>query len=641
MSRRSFVAGTAGVAGASLVAGSASAQAQAREAPELAQAVQAGRLPPLAQRLPSRPMVVTPVERVGTYGGAMRRGLSGSSDHNGILRMIGNMGLTRWNMEMTDVLPNVAERWDVSADSSEFTFFLRPGMKWSDGQPFGADDLIFAFEDCLANNELYRAPPAIYVINDRLPTVTKVGDDAVRFKFAGPFGLFLQILATPLGQHPTLFPKHYARQFHPKYNAAALPELMRQANVTNWGDLFRAKLGDVEIPSRWSNPEKPTLDPWVIVDPYVGGATRVTARRNPYFWQVDTAGNQLPYADGLTFSITREVESVMLDTIAGRFDIQERHIDTLQNKPTVIQNQQRGNYRVFETINVDSQQMTIYLNHTHKDPALRAVFVNRDFREALSIAIDRQEIIEIVFLGQSEPWQIGPRPQHPWYHERLARQHSQHDPAKANQILDRLGYTRRNSAGVRLRPDGQPLFFAIDVTPALQPQAVDSLELIKRHWSEIGVDMKINTIERALYYTRGDNNDHDAAVWGGPGGLEPLTEPRDWVCQHPQGSRWAIPWAIWYSSGGRQGQEPPPNQKRRMELYDQARATTDVRRQGELMKEVFDLAAESFDVFGICMSPNSFGVASNRLHNVPARMPRAWSWATPAGALPQQFFIAG
>src|SRR5882724_6913775 len=158
MSRRSFVAGTAGVAGASLtgaglVAGSADAQAPAREAPDLAQAAQAGRIPPLAQRLPSRPMVVTPVERVGTYGGTMRRGLSGSSDHNGILRMIGNMGLTRWNMEMTDVLPNVAERWDVSADSSEFTFFLRPGMKWSDGQPFGADDLIFAFEDCLANNE--------------------------------------------------------------------------------------------------------------------------------------------------------------------------------------------------------------------------------------------------------------------------------------------------------------------------------------------------------------------------------------------------------------------------------------------------------------------------------------------------------
>src|SRR5262249_13172997 len=154
----------------------------------------------------------------------IRRGLSGSNDHNGILRVIGNMGLVRWNMEFTDVLPNVAERWEGSADSTEFTFFLRSGMKWSDGQPFGATAIISASEDRLENNELHRAPPAIFVINARLPTVTKVGDDGVRFKFAGPFGLFLQLLATPLGQPPTLFPKHYASRFHPKYNAAGLPE---------------------------------------------------------------------------------------------------------------------------------------------------------------------------------------------------------------------------------------------------------------------------------------------------------------------------------------------------------------------------------------------------------------------------------
>jgi peptide/nickel transport system substrate-binding protein len=478
------------------------------------------------------------------------------------------------------------------------------------------------------------------VINGRLPTVTNAGDNAVRFKFAGPYGMLLQQLATPLGQHPTLFPKHYASRFHPRYNAAGLPELMRQAGVSNWGDLFRAKLGDIEIPSRWSNPEKPTLDPWVIVDPYVGGATRVTFRRNPYFWQVDPEGKQLPYVDGLAFSIAQDVESLMLDVIAGRIDIQERHIDSMQNLPTISQNQQRGNYRLFETVNVGSQQMTIYLNHTHKDPALRAAFANRDFREALSVAVNRQEIIEIVYLGQSEPWQVGPRPTHPWYHERLGRQHVEHNPAKANQILDRLGYSRRNAQGIRLRPDGQPLFFAVDVTPTLFPDQVDVLELIKRHWAEVGVDIKVNTIERALYYTRGDNNDHDAAVAAGPGGLEPITDPRDWVCQHPQGSRWGLPWALWYSSGGRQGQEPPPNQKRRMELYDQALATSDVARQGELMKQVFDLAAESFDVFGICLAPNLFGIASNRLRNVPARMPRAWSWVTPAGSLPQQYFFA-
>ena len=642
MTRRDAMAGFTGLAAASLYAGtSGQALGQARqfkESPDLTALVQQNRLPPVAQRVPENPLVVTPVERVGRYGGNMRRGLRGSQDHNGILRMVGNQGLTRWNLEFTDVLPGVAERWEVSQDATEFTFHLRRGMKWSDGQPFTADDILFVFEDCLNNSELYRSPPAIYVVNGRMPEVTKINDVTVRFKFAGPFGLFLQQLATPLGQHPTLFAKHYCSRFHPKYNPN-VADLVRQANLSNWGDLFRARCGDIEIPSRWGNPEKPTLEPWVIAEPYVGGATRVVMRRNPFFWQVDTEGNQLPYIDQLSFSIAQDVESLMLDVISGRIDIQERHIDTLQNKPTVSQNMQRGNYRLFETVNAGSQQMTIYPNLVHKDPAMRAMLSNRDFREALSLGINRQEIIEIVYLGQSEPWQIGPRPTHPWYHERVARQHVQHNVARANQILDGLGYNRRDAQRFRLRPDGQRIFFAIDVIPTLNPDQVDALELVKRHWVDIGIDMKVNTIERALYYTRGDNNDHDFAVWFGPGGLEPLIDARDWVCMHPQGSRYAIPWAMWYASGGREGQEPNDNHKQRMRLYDQARATTDVRRQGELMKQILDLAAEAFDCFGVCLAPNLFGIASNRLRNVPARMPYAWSWPHPGPALPQQFFF--
>jgi peptide/nickel transport system substrate-binding protein len=642
MTRRDVVTGFTGLAAASLYAGQpGQALGQARqfkESPDLTALVQQNRLPPVAQRLPENPLVVTPVERVGRYGGNMRRGLRGSQDHNGILRMVGNQGLTRWNLEFTDVLPGVAERWEVSQDASEFTFHLRKGMKWSDGQPFTADDILFTFDDCLNNTELYRSPPSIYVINGRMPQVTKIDDQTVRFKFAGPFGLFLQQLATPLGQHPTLFAKHYCSRFHPKYTPN-VADLVRQANLSNWGDLFRARCGDIEIPSRWGNPEKPTLEPWTITEPYAGGATRVVMRRNPYFWQVDTEGNQLPYIDQLSFSIAQDVESLMLDVISGRIDIQERHIDTLQNKPTVAQNAQRGNYRLFETVNAGSQQMTIYPNLVHKDPAMRAMLANRDFREALSLGINRQEIIEIVYLGQSEPWQIGPRPTHPWYHERVARQHVQHDVRRANEILDGIGYNRRDAQRFRLRPDGQRVFFAIDVIPTLNPDQVDALELVKRHWVEIGVDMKVNTIERALYYTRGDNNDHDFAVWFGPGGLEPLIDARDWVCMHPQGSRYAIPWAMWYASGGREGQEPNDNHKQRMQLYDQARATTDVRRQGELMKQILDLAAVSFDCFGVCLAPNLFGIASNRLRNVPARMPYAWSWPHPGPALPQQFFF--
>ncbi|WP_376093171.1 ABC transporter substrate-binding protein [Roseomonas sp. CCTCC AB2023176] len=638
--RRAALAGVAGAAALSLGGRGAAAQGAAREAPDLARQVAANALPPLNQRLPSDPLVVTPVERVGRHGGTLRRGLRGSADHNGILRLVGNQGLTRWNLQFTDVLPGVASRWEVSADATEFTFHLRPGMRWSDGQPFTADDVVFSMTECLGNSELYRSYPSLYVVNGRPPEVTKVSDTAVRFKFAGPYGLFLQQLATPLGQHATLFPRHYARHFMPGGDPDLLTKA-RAAGYSDWPSFFRARMGDIEIPSRWSNPQKPTLDPWVIQEPYTGGSTRVTMRRNPYFWQVDTQGNQLPYIDGVTFSIAQDVESLMLDAIGGRLDIQERHLDSLQNKPTLARNAQRGGYRVFDTTSANSQQMSIYLNIVHKDPAMRAMLGNKDFRVALSHAIDRAEIIEAVYLGQGEPWQHGPRPGHPWYHEKLARQYTELDRNKSNQMLDALGYSRRDSANFRLRPDGQRVAFTINVIPTLNPDHVDALELVKRHWAAVGVDMRVGSIERALFYTRMDANDHDAMVWLGPGGLDPMLDARDYVAMHPQGSLQAIPWAQWYASNGREGQEPNENMRERMRLYDEAKTKVNVADQAPLMKRVFDLAADAFEIFGVSLSPNLFGIAVNRLKNVPNGMPQAWSWPNPGPSMPQQYFFEG
>jgi peptide/nickel transport system substrate-binding protein len=635
--RRKLLKGFAGATALAGVGGVALAQ-QSKEAPALAKMVSERKLPPLAQRLPSAPLVVR-AEKVGVYGGTLRRGLRGSADHNGILRMVGNQGLVRWNVAFTEVLPCVASRWEVNANSTEFTFHLRPGMKWSDGKPFTADDIVFSIEDCAKNSELYKSVPSALVIANKPCQAVKVNDATVRFVFASPYALFLEQMATPLGQHPTLFAKHYCSQFHPKYNPN-VAALAKAANLSDWAALFRNKCGDIEIPSRWGNTEKPTLDPWVVTEAYSGGVTRVVMERNPYFWQVDQTGQQLPYIDRLNFSIAQDVESLMLDALSGKLDIQDRHIDTLQNKPTLSQNMQKGGYRLIELIAASAQQIQIYLNITHKDAKMREMFANKAFRQALSLGINRKEIIELVYLGQSEPYQTGPRPGHPWYHEKLARQFTNFDPKQANDILDGLGYNKRDAQRFRLRPDGQRVFFAIDVIPTLYPDEVDTLELVKRHWADIGVDVKVNTIERALYYTRGDSNDHDAAVWPGPGGLEPMLDPRDYFAQHTQGSRYAIPWAMWYVSGGKDGQEPPESQKQRMKLFDDARATADLKKRGELMKRVFDLCADAFETVGVCLAVNSFGIAKTNLQNVPLSYPNAWTWPNPAPALPQQFFFS-
>ncbi|MFW8643475.1 hypothetical protein ACOJBO_15625 [Rhizobium beringeri] len=169
------------------------------------------------------------------------------------------------------------------------------------------------------------------------------------------------------------------------------------------------------------------------------------------------------------------------------------------------------------------------------------------------------------------------------------------------------------------------------------PYLVDALELVKTHWAQIGIDMKVNTIERALYYTRGDDNAHDAAVWPGPGGLDPMLDPRDFFAFHPQGSRYAIPWTLWYTSNGARGEEPPESQKKRMKLFDEARSTADLDKRGAIMKQIFDIAAEEFETVGLCLAVGGFGIIRNNLRNVPEKEPDSWSWPNPGPAMPQQF----
>jgi len=636
MRRRLFLQGTAGLAALAMMPKVAFAASASKESPDLAKLATDGKLPALADRVSENPLVVTPMDGVGTYGGTWRRGLSGSNDHNGILRCIGNNGLTKWDFGFTKAEPNVAESWEVSDDSSTYTFHLRKGMKWSDGEPFTADDIVFSIEDCVKNTDLYGALPSVLNINGQGPEVTKIDDYTVQFKFAGPYGLFLEQMATPLGQHPTLFCKHYASQFLPKYNDK-LDDLVKASGLPSWPDLFRAKNGDIEIPSRWGNPEKPVLDPWVIVEPYVGGATRVTAKRNPYFWQVDTEGNQLPYLDGIDFNIYQDVESLMLDVLAGKMDLQERQINSLANKPTLSQNMEKGDYHLVELVPSASQQCQIYVNMCHKDPAMREMFSNKDFRVALSLGIDRQEIIDLVYLGQSQPWQTGPRPDHPWYFEKISTQFTEFDPDKANEMLDKAGFDKKDGQGFRMRPDGKKIFFAVDVIPTLQPDAVDTLELVKKHWANIGIDIKVNTIERALYYSRGDNNEHDAQVWPGPGGLDIMFDPRDLFAQHTQGSRYGLPWAQWYVSGGKEGEEPPEDQKERMKLYDQAKATADLDERGKLIHQALEICADAFETIGVCLAVSTFGVCKNGFGNTPKKEPDSWTYPNPAPALPQQF----
>ena len=609
------------------------------EAPSLADAVAAGSLPAVDDRLPVSPEVVTPVDDIGTYGGTIRRALGGSNDHNSILRFVSPQGLTRWKPDFSEVIPNVAESWTVNDEGSEFTFKLREGMKWSDGAPFTADDIMFFVEDILHNEAFYPNPPARFVVAGETMRAEKIDDLTVKLIFAAPYGTFLTELATPMAQEPVLWAKHYCSQFHPTYNANVQALVDSTDAVEDWPGLFRLKCGEVEAPNRWANADRPTLDPWIVTgEGYSAGSTQVIMERNPYFWQVDSAGNQLPYVDTLQWSVAQDNQTLLLDAVAGNIDMQRRRIDNLSNKPVFSENAEKNGYRVMEYTNSDSNRMAIHLNQTHKDPVMRDLIRNKDVRVALSLGIDRDEIIDIVYLGVGEPWQIGPRPSHVLYNEQLGRQHSDYDPDLANELLDAAGLTERDDDGYRLMSNGERFEFNVNYTGVENPDWGDALEIIREQWADIGVGLSSTSVERSIYYSRGEANEHDFMVWGAPGGLDPTLSPRDVLAVHPQASWFAIPWARWYLSGGSDGEEPSASMKERLALYDAFKSEADQGKALDLFRQIHQMAADEFEVIGITLAPPAIGVVNAKLRNVPESIPASWMYPDPGPTLPQTYY---
>jgi peptide/nickel transport system substrate-binding protein len=615
--------------------------ATAQEAPMLAERVANGDLPPVEERLPENPLVLEPVERVGTYGGTWRTVLLGGTDANHIRRTIGYEGLLRWNPEWDEIIVNLAESYEASDDATEFTFHLRRGVKWSDGEPFTADDIVFWYEDVVLNEELTPViPPFLTTGEEDVPgTVEKIDDYTVTFRFAESNGRFLLDMAGGDGVRPASYPRHYYEQFHIDYNPEGIDALVAEEGVADWVELFENKghAQDWATP-HWQNPERPMLNAWVPVTPYEG--TRFTAERNPYYFKVDPEGNQLPYIDRVVYDIVEDIEIILLRVMNGEIDMLDRHIGAPANRAVLFDNMERGDYRFFDAPSAFMNTLVIPLNQTHRDPVKREIFQNKDFRIGLSHAINRQEIIDLVFIGQGEPWQAAPQADTPYFHERLATQYLEYDPELANQYLDQAGYTERDAEGYRLGPDGRRITIAAEVSTDVQAH-IDILELVQRHWQEVGIDMQIRSMDRGLLWTRLQANEHDASVWDGDGGgLEALIRPR-YYFPSEDASAQGPAWAYWYLNPEHAlAEEPPAPVRRQMELYDEIGSTGDFDRQVELMLEIFEIAAEEFPVIGISSRPSGVGIARNDLRNVPETIPQTGGfYPNPAPTNPSQYFF--
>ncbi len=611
------------------------------EAPMLASLVESGELPPAAERLPFDLLVITPDDRIGDYGGEWRSAMVGGLDHIWMIRLMAYENLVRFTPDWSGVMANAAASFSANAEATEFTFELREGLRWSDGAPFTADDVTFWYDDVLMNEDLTPTVATWLVSGGEPLTVEKIDDYTVKFSFSTPNGLFLQNLASILGCGPTSYPRHYLEPFHINY-AEDIDTLIAESGASDWVELFQSK-GGVEPcfwtnTSFWQSTEVPTMHAWRLTSTYGGASGRVVAERNPYYFKVDPEGNQLPYIDRMIFDQLEDRETILLQVLNGDIDMMARHFNSAANRPIVYDNRAKGDYYTYGIVSENTNYTALAINLTHPDPVKREIYQNKHFRIGLSHAINRQEIIDIVYLGQGEPQQIAPLPGSPFYDEEFAKQYTEYSVDLANAHLDQGGYSERDEEGYRLGPDGNRISIVVEAGDLFGYGWPDVLELIQGYWQTVGIDMDIRIIDRSLLVTRKINNEHDATIWGASGGLDVFLTPIWYFPSDPVESAYAPLWTKWYFDP-ETGEEPPEAAQRQMQLFDQIKGTGDLEVQSELMSELLAIAKDQFYVMGINSLTPSYGIAKNNFRNVPATSVGSWKFPWPAPINTTLFFI--
>jgi peptide/nickel transport system substrate-binding protein len=563
-------------------------------------------LPPVAERLPSNPLVVTPHEQIGNYGGSWNMVVRNTPQSH-VYELLQYETMLRFSPGGLDVLPNVAESWQVEDDAKVFTFHIREGIKWSDGMPMTADDVLFWYADVISNEALYPGFPSWLTAGGERPTVEKVDDYTVRFVFPVTAAFFERHMGRPFNE--SFLPRHYLEQFHADYaDADELAQKVADSGFEDWTQLFLDK-SDREI-----SVDLPVLFAWDLVAQNEEGNTY---QRNPYYWKVDTEGNQLPYIDTVTSDVVRELSVAQLKAFSGEAELQTFSVGQFPRDTLVLkQGREEGDHEVIDAPISESNVFILALNLTHKDPVLREIFGDSRFRKAMSHAIDRDEIRELIYLGQpKEIRQNVALPDSPHYHEGAAKAFVEYDPDTANALLDEMGLTERNSDGFRLRPDGDPISIALEVR-ARRDDFVDALELISGWWGDVGISASVKAEDDSLFSTRLNGNEQDAnADFAGPGFLPVLNPGR----QIPVSSdcRWAPLWGTWYATGGEAGEEPPDAVKTQLALYDELLTVAGADEQRNLWLQIMDIQAEELYHMGICDRAAVPIVVTNRMKNVP------------------------
>jgi len=591
------------------VAGAAAA-VKPIEPPELTAQVAAGELPPVAERLPEVPLVVDldgPGQSLGEQGGTLKI-LMGREKDIRMMTVYGYARLVGYDRDF-NIVPDIVESFEQQGLRS-FTFHLRKGHRWSDGYPFTAEDFRYFWEDVANNEELSPfGPPKAMIVDGEAPRFEVLDDYTVRYTWSNPNPYFLPELA---GARPLYIymPAHYLKQFHARY--ADPDDLARKLGATharNWAGLHH--LMDEQY--RQSNVDMPNLQPWRnVTEP---PSERFVFERNPYYYKIDSAGRQLPYIDQVIVNIA---DSSLIPAKAGfgESDLQARYI-RFDHYTFLKRGEAQNDFDVRLWKTARGAQIALYPNLNASDPVWRDVLRDVRFRRALSLAIDRELINQVLYFGLARPSANTVLPSSPLYLPDYQNAWAEFDLERANALLDDMGLTER-SGGIRLLPDGRRLQVIID-TAGESTEESDALELIKNDWRRIGVELFTKPSQREVFRNRVFAGSAIMSVWTGLENAVPTADmaPVELAPTAQDQLQWPK-WGEYFQTGHASGEAPDmPAAAELAELNRAWRYAQDKTERREIWHRMLAIHADQVFTIGIVNEVPQPIVVNRALRNVP------------------------
>jgi peptide/nickel transport system substrate-binding protein len=600
-------------------------------------------LPPVADRLPEEPLVVQPYDQIGVYGGVLDCMSIATEAGTSHVLSVRHVNMVRLSDDLQTVVPNIAKGWEWNDDFTELTFFLRKGHKWSDGEPFTAYDVEFWYNDLVLNKEIFPETPSWWLYADEPAQVEAVDETTVKFIFPIPSPGSIYKFAVMYIQ--PFQPKHFFEQYHITYNPDA-NDLAAAEGLDSWVDLVNRFYGasdwkDVPSPllSGAADFVVPTLESHIVVEE-TPEFRRVVA--NPYFHMVDTQGNQLPYINEINEIYVPDSEVRNLKITNGEIDYKDQTL-YIEDYTLYKENEANGNYTVDLPFGVG--ELVFYgFNMTHPDEGLREIFGDVRFRQAMSLAIDREEIVEIVYLGQAEPRQATPADPNTvtFVTEDQLTSFIEYDPARANALLDDMGLVDTDGDGFRERLDGSNLTLLLQYT--MQGGPIRIHELTRDYWADIGIRVDIKEIGTDEYRELANENNVDLTFWrlDSSAGVSIVQSP--FQLRPPFGYYFnagnALLWHEWKTTGGASGIEPPEDVKKLYDLVDEfLQYELGSEESNRIGHEIVDIHVNNLWKIGIAGNASTPVVHHNNLKNWGPYPVKGYDYYWAYQYRPNQWFL--